>query len=206
MYKIILALIGLIFIGLLFFTQTKEKTTKVSPTITQTQTQTQAQTIAKPIEHKENKSTPTLKPFKPLLKPITASAAGNEDNEIPLQSLEELDLETFKTIQPKINEAMLKIPDCLESAATKAEAFACNKQLIELHKELAISMGDFSEDNITGYDDTFVWNEKTKTEMIREIENGTQERQEMQNCIEASSTTEELEQCFAMPNETNKEI
>jgi len=195
MYKIILALIGLIFIGLLFFTQTKEKTTKVSPTITQTQ----AQTIAKPIEHKENKSTPTLKPFKPLLKPMTASAVANEDNEIPLQSLEELDLEAFKTIQPKINEAMLKLPDCLESAATKAEAFGCNKQLRELHKELAISMGDFSEDNITGYDDTFVWDERTKTEMIREIENGTQERQEMQNCIEASSTTKELEQCFSMP-------
>lgn len=204
MYKIILALIGLIFIGLLFFTQTKEKTTKVSPTITQTQTQTQ--TIAKPIEHKENKSTPTLKPFKPLLKPMTASAVANEDNEIPLQSLEELDLEAFKTIQPKINEAMLKLPDCLESAATKAEAFGCNKQLRELHKELAISMGDFSEDNITGYDDTFVWDEKTKTEMIREIENSTQERQEMQNCIEASSTAEELEQCFAMPKETYKEI
>jgi len=206
MYKTILALIGLIFIGLLFFTQTKEKIIKVSPTITQRQKQKQTETIAKPIEHKENKSAPTLKPFKPLLKPMTASAAGNEENEIPLQSLEELHLEAFKTIQPKINEAMLKLPDCLESAATKAEAFGCNKQLRELHKELAISMGDFSEDNITGYDDTFVWDEKTKTEMIREIENSTQERQEMQNCIEASSTAEELEQCFAMPNETNKEI
>ena len=133
----------------------------------------------------------SITPFQPKLKPISSA-----NTVVQTKSLEMLNIESFKFIQPKINAEILKLPECLEAAETKEEAFTCNNKLRELQKELAMSMGDFSENNITGYDDTFVWNEETKVNMIREIENGTQEMQEMQTCIDVASTEKELNQCF----------
>lgn len=116
--------------------------------------------------------------------------------EIVVESLEELEVEVFKTVQPNIIKEMQNIPECLENAETKEEAFACSQTLRELNKEIAIAMGDFSEEEPKGYDEDFTWNEETKVNMIKEIEAGTQAMQEMQTCMEVSKTPEELERCL----------
>jgi hypothetical protein len=130
------------------------------------------------------------KPFKP-----TIEANISQEN-IMTESLEELQSTAFKTIQPKVFDEIQKIPDCLENAETKEEAFACSKKLRELNKEIAMSMGDFSEEGIEAYDKDFIWNEETKINMIQEIEAGTQAMQEMQTCMETSKTPEALEKCL----------
>jgi hypothetical protein len=90
----------------------------------------------------------------------------------------------------------------LENAETKEEAFACSQKLRDLNKELAMAMGDFSEEGIEAYDKDFEWNEETKINMIQEIEAGTQAMQEMQTCMETSTSTEELDKCLR-PNDLN---
>ena len=117
----------------------------------------------------------------------------------------ELEIEAFKTIQPKIMKETEKLPACLEQAETKEEAFACSKALRELHKEMSIAMGDFSDPTPENYADDFAWDEKTKSNMIQEIENGTEEMIETQACIEGATTNEELEQCLA-PKESDKDL
>ena len=191
MQKIILILVGLTFLGIIFFIQTREdvpKDTKKISTIIQTNI------ISKPIENKVNKA-PKSTPFKPLIKTLTSATSNND---IVVQSLKELEMERFKEIQTQINTQMLKIPECLENAQTKEEAFTCSNTLRKLHKELAISMGDFSEHNITGYDDTFVWNEETKIDMIKEIENSAEHTEEMKTCMETSSNSEEFQECLGL--------
>ena len=132
----------------------------------------------------------TLTPFKPSIE------ANIDQDEVITESLEELEAEAFKTIQPQINKEMQKIPECLEKAETKEEAFACSKSLRELNKELSMAMGDFTEESQENYDDDFIWNEETKIDMIKEIEAGMQAMQEMQLCMETSKTPEELEKCL----------
>ena len=136
------------------------------------------------------KTQQTLNPFKPSIE------ANINQEEVMSASLEELEAEAFKTIQPQINEEMRNIPDCLEKAETKEEAFACSKSLRKLNKELSMAMGDFTEESQENYDDDFIWNEETKIDMIKEIEAGMQAMQEMQLCMETSKTPEELEKCL----------
>jgi len=131
-----------------------------------------------------------FKPFKPSIE------TNMSENIVVAENLEELESAAFKAIQPHITEEMGKIPDCLERAETKEEAFACSKALRALNKELAMAMGDFNEEAPEGYDDEFVWNEETKVNMIKEIDAGTQAMQEMQTCMEISKTSEELEKCL----------
>jgi hypothetical protein len=133
-----------------------------------------------------------LNPFKPSIE------TNINQDEVISESLEELESEVFKTIQPQINEEMQNIPDCLEKAETKEEAFACSKTLRGLNKELSMAMGDFTEEAPEGYDDDFIWNEETKVDMIKEIEAGTQAMQEMQMCMQTSKTPEELEKCLKL--------
>ena len=197
MQKIILGLIAIIVITLTILTQIEKDTNDTNvATIIKTKIINEPKKV-------ENLQKPTLKakvthtsitPFRPKLKPISST-----NTEVQTQSLEMLNIESFKFIQPKINAEVLKLPECLEAAETKEEAFRCNDKLRELHKELAMAMGDFSENNITGYDDTFVWNEESKINMIKEIENSTQEMQEMQTCIDVANTEKELNQCFQPP-------
>jgi hypothetical protein len=140
--------------------------------------------------------------------PVEEETDQTENEEIVAENLEALEASAFKTLQPKIIEETQKIPDCLENAETKEEAFACNQKLQDLNKELAMAMGDFSENKIEGYDDDFVWNEETKIKMIQEIERSTETMQEMQTCMESSITPEELDQCLKPDdyNETNERI
>ncbi len=130
------------------------------------------------------------KPFKPTLE------LNVSQEDVVMESLEELEAEAFKTVQPRIIEEMQKIPDCLESAENKEEAFACSQTLRELNKEISIAMGDFSDESPQGYEDDFIWDEETKINMIKEIEAGTQAMQEVQTCMETSKTPEALERCL----------
>ena len=158
----------------------KEKTTK-------TNTTKHAEVITPIII---SKSKQVIKPFNPSIE------ANINQDEVITESLEELEAEAFTTIQPKISEEMHNIPDCLEKAETKEEAFACSKTLRALNQEIAMAMGDFTDEVPEGYDDDFVWNEETKINMIKEIEEGTQAMQEMKNCMETSKTAEELKTCL----------
>jgi len=129
-------------------------------------------------------------PFNPTLE------ANISQDEVMAESLDELEAEAFKAMQPKIEKEMQQIPDCLEKAESKEEAFDCSKNLRLLNKEIAMAMGDFDENEVEGYTDAFVWNEETKLNMIKELESSTQNIQELQNCLEISKTSEELEKCF----------
>jgi len=131
-----------------------------------------------------------LAPFVPTLE--------TNITEEPLETanLEELEITTIKEMQPKINEELQKVPDCLEKAQTKEEAFECSKALRGINKEFAMAMGDLSEEVQEGYGDDFVWDEETKLNMIKEIEAGTQAMEEMQSCTETAQTPEEMEACI----------
>ena len=131
-----------------------------------------------------------VQPFKPSIE------TNITQEEVITESLDDLETDAFKTIQPQITKEMQKIPDCLEKAETKEEAFGCSKQLRALNKELAVAMGDFRNDAPEGYDDDFVWDEETKVNMIKEIEASIIGMQSMQTCIEVSKTPKELEQCL----------
>ena len=173
----------------LFFTGCSEKKREEKEPV-------KAKIIQKDDAQKENNisnahiSVKILKPFKPTLE------TNISQEEVITESLEELETSAFKTIQPRIIEAMQKIPECLENAQSKDEAFACSKTLRALNKELAMGMGDLSDEPSEGYGEDFTWDEETKVEMIREIEAGTRAMQEMQTCIEASKTPEELAKCL----------
>jgi len=131
-----------------------------------------------------------LEPFNPTLE------TNISQDEIITESLDQLEAEAFKDMQPKIEEEMQHIPECLEKAESKEEAFSCSKNLRLLNKEIAMAMGDFDENDVEGYTDSFVWNEETKQDMINEIESSIHGIQEMQSCLEISKTPEELKKCF----------
>lgn len=152
--------------------------------------------IQKEITIKKEDNTSSNINSEQVFKPFKPNIETNISEVIVTENLEELESEAFKTIQPHITEEMQKIPDCLERAESKEEAFSCSKALRALNKELAMSMGDFTEEAPEAYDDEFVWNEETKINMIKEIDAGTQAMQEMQTCMETSKTPEELEKCL----------
>ena len=150
------------------------------------------------IEESEVNSKPLNNPIpKKILEPFNPTLEANiSQDEVMAESLDELEAEAFKAMQPKIEKEMQQIPDCLEKAESKEEAFDCSKKLRLLNKEIAMAMGDFDENEVEGYTDAFVWNEETKLNMIKELESSTQNIQELQNCLEISKTSEELEKCF----------
>jgi len=152
------------------------------------------------IEDSEVNSKPLNNPIpKKILEPFNPTLEANiSQDEIITESLDQLELEAFKAMQPKIEKEMQHIPECLEKAESKEEAFACSKNLRLLNKEISMAMGDFDEDEVEGYTDAFVWNEETKLNMIKELESSTQNIQELQNCLEISKTPEELEKCFKL--------
>jgi len=182
-------MISLTLSSLLFLSGCSEKKKESKP-LEKQETQNQKISEKHPSTLEDTNKQPIEKPFKPSLEVNTTQ------EEISTQSLENLEADAFKAIQPRITEEMRKIPDCLEKAASKEEAFACSQTLRKLNKELAMAMGDFNNDMPQEYDEDFVWDEETKVNMIKEIEAGTQAMQEMQSCMEASKTPEELESCL----------
>jgi len=117
------------------------------------------------------------------------------------KSLAEVELSAINDIQPRIFEETQKIPECLENAGSKEEAFECSKSLRALNKDLIMTMGDFSEElpEEKGYDKDFIWNEETKIKMIQEIESGLQGMQTMRTCIESAKTPTDLDKCYDKP-------
>ncbi len=169
-----------------------------------TSTHTKEKINEKKVENKQviEESEVNIKPLnntvlKQIEEPFNPTLEANiSQDEIITESLEELEAEAFKSIQPKIENEMRHIPGCLEKAESKEEAFACSKNLRKLNKEISMTMGDFDENEVEGYTDEFVWNEETKQDMIKEIESSVQSIQEMQGCLEISKTPEELKKCF----------
>lgn len=157
--------------------------------------------------HKENKDKPqdhykqlaetSKTPKQSYTKPFRAKSQVNiVKNDISTQNFNELKINALKTIHEKSIEAIKKVPECLENAKSKEEAFSCSKELRKHQGELAIALGDFETKIPQKYDATFVWDEKTKTDMINNIESSMDTMEETQDCIEASSTSKELTECF----------
>jgi len=192
MQKFILLLITLIFIGIIFFIQTKQKVKKhTSSSIKQTKV------FLEPTKTK-------LIDEEVILKPKRIKISSYENNKLQeknethshSQSIEEMRVKTFEINQAKINMALSDLPDCLENAQTKQEAFKCNEKLVDLGKEAMTDMGITIDKNRTSKNHSFIWDEETKVKIINEIENDTQKREEMEDCMEAAISIEDLDKCF----------
>ena len=108
--------------------------------------------------------------------------------------------ETTQEIRTEINERILtemqNIPECLEDAKTKEEAFECSNNLRNMQRELSVLQGDSEVIEIEAYDETFVWNEKTKKMMISGLKEGLTQMQQTNYCMEKRRDPKELAECL----------
>ena len=118
-----------------------------------------------------------------------------EDTHTP-EAIEDIGLDTLKTVYQNMYTETKKLPDCLKYASDKREAFACSKNIRELNMELSRAMGDIDDNNSIMSIDDFVWDEKNKNEMITEIEKGLDTMKETANCIKEIETIEEINDCL----------
>jgi len=99
-------------------------------------------------------------------------------------------------MQKKMLTEMQKIPDCLENAQNKKEALQCSRKLRELNTEFELSIGIVREQNTTNLNKDFKWNETTKENMIKELDKGIENMQNLFDCLQASDTQKEQDKCF----------
>jgi len=192
MQKFILLLITLIFIGIIFFIQTKQKVKKHISNSTK-QTKISLEPTKTKLVNKET-----------ILKPKRIKMSSYEDTKLQeknktlshSQSIEEMRMKAFEINQAKINMALSDLPDCLENAETKKEAFKCNEKLVNLGKEAMTDMGITIDKNITSKNHSYIWDEETKVKIINEIENDIQKREEIEDCMEAAISIEDLDKCL----------
>jgi len=205
MQKILLTLLGIIILGVVTMTLTKEKSKESKKLIEKKQEEASNSSsldtpvVPKPkIKEKPKKfkmqTSQNQAIFKSKITPIPKTEL-TADEMIP-EGLKELNMEIFKELQNKMSGEIQKIPSCLEEALTKEEAFSCSKNLRELTKTLMLTKGDFDEDTLKGYDENFTWNENTKIKMIKEIEASSQSMEEMNLCIDMAQNSSELDKCL----------
>jgi len=141
----------------------------------------------------DKKVTKGLQPFK-----YSFDTNITKEEEDIVKNLDEQEISVINDIQPRILEETQKIPDCLKNAESKEEAFECSKSLRELNKNLAMAMGDLSEElpEEKGYDKDFIWDEETKRNMIQEMESGLLSMRTMQACIESAKEPTDIDKCF----------
>lgn len=159
-------------------------------------TKTQKKNVV--LEQIDEENSTKIKPFTPSIATKKTALELNismEDINMS-ESLDNLGITALKTIQPHIIEEMKNMPECLASAASKQEAFECSKKLRNLNQELAMSLGDFSEDAPQSYDDDFIWDEETKSNMIEELTKSVQEMQYVQQCLDKTTSASEMQSCM----------
>ncbi len=125
-------------------------------------------------------------------------------NEIEPKSDLEMQKIVFLDMQERITAEMKDIPNCLENANTKEEALKCNQHLQELHKEFELLLGidnNVAPDNMNN----FVWNETTKENLIKELENSIQPMQEMYTCLQTAETQEGQDKCFEVDEDIEED-
>jgi len=108
--------------------------------------------------------------------------------------------ETTQKIRTEINERILtemqNLPECLEEAKTKEEAFECSNNLRNMQRELSVLQGDSEVVEIEAYDETFVWNEETKKMMISGLKESLTQMQQTNYCMEKRRSPKELAECL----------
>ena len=113
----------------------------------------------------------------------------------------ELEKETKKLvadINERILQEMTAVPNCLESAKTKEDAFECTNKLRTMQQELSLLRGDEEIAEVKGYGDDFVWNEEQKQMMIKGIQEGIAEVSYTNECMEKYTKGKELRDCLGL--------
>jgi ABC-type antimicrobial peptide transport system permease subunit len=124
------------------------------------------------------------------------------DDDTP-EAIENIGLDILKTVYQNIYIETKKIPNCLKEASSKQEAFACSDSIQELNKELSRAMGDTDHNNFTMNINDFIWDEKNKHSMIKEIEKGLDAMKETSRCIKEIEVIEEISECLQEKNNLN---
>lgn len=128
---------------------------------------------------------------------VPRRAATEADiNERGSKTDRELQKEIFADMQSRMTAEMQAIPTCLENAQNKNEALRCSKKLQDINREFELILGIERDSSMENSTDGFVWNEKTKENMIQQLDAGIESMQELFSCIQASDTDEEQEKCF----------
>ena len=217
MKKIILSIIGLIIVAIFFFVrfENNENTTKSLTTNKAIEknisTDTEKTSIKKnkynkvknrleysKIKKEENISKTRYQSFKvdnnfsntAIVKTFDKKSVLKKEKVIKLQK------KIFLDMQKKMLTEMQKIPDCLENAQNKKEALQCSRKLRELNTEFELSIGIVREQNTTNLNKDFKWNETTKENMIKELDKGIENMQNLFDCLQASDTQKEQDKCF----------
>ena len=110
----------------------------------------------------------------------------------------------IKRLQPMVLEEMKKIPDCLENAFTKEEAFKCSHELREVNQKMMLAMGHKTLPEMKGFPNNFVWNEDKKIEMIQQIEGSIAPMEKAHYCIQNTKTQKEFAECINLRPDKNK--
>jgi len=194
MQKIAFALIALIlFVSFYFIQKDDNKINSTSHTNTETKTVTLAKEEEIPVIEPQVQS-----PFTPNISTQNIKRKASESqqiNEIEPKSDLEMQKVVLLDMQDRITTEMKNIPNCLENADSKEEALKCNQHLQELHKEFELLLGidnNVAPDNMNN----FIWNETTKENLIKELEDSIQPMQEMYTCLQTAETQEEQDKCF----------
>ena len=132
----------------------------------------------------------------PLDDPYRRVATEADIKEVASKTDRELQKEIFADMQSRMTAEMQTIPDCLENAQNKNEALHCSKKLQDINREFELILGIERDPSVENNTDGFVWNEKTKENMIQQLDAGIESMQELFSCIQASDTDIEQEKCF----------
>lgn len=224
MQKIILTLIGLLLVAALYFISTKKKsyvnleheTNMTSIKVTKSSTKVIEPVIEKKVKEKKEilvKETaiksevhkvlvPKLEnnSLDPMVAQVTHVTKEKEKEKVIIKE-EKIDL---KSLQPLILETMKKIPECLENAYSKEDAFKCSAALRELNEKASVARGMKPMPEMKEYPKGFVWNEETKINMIKGLENSIEPMEKTQYCMENTKTPDDFAKCVGMRPDKNK--
>jgi len=131
-----------------------------------------------------------------LLKKEVVYSDSEQEKEKELTLLNETTQEIRAEINERILTEMQNLPECLEGAKTKEDAFECSNNLRNMQRELSVLQGDSEVIEIEAYDETFVWNEETKKMMISGLKESLTQMQQTNYCMEKRRSSKELAECL----------
>lgn len=207
----ILILIGVLILGLIFYTMNnseniKKDTSKVvEKSVTKSIVKNNEKnevTNRTQIKKKEQVKTTVKKIEKQILKPVVTSEVSHVeekpesmDDDLYMKNETDRVISTFNTKFPKLLEKMNKIPKCIENAQTKEEAFECTKNASEMHMNLAMELGIYKDDeNTTKHD--LVWNDEFKSIMTDDVNSELVKMYKLKKCVEGVSSLNGFDTCI----------
>ena len=207
MQKILIIFLGLLLIGVFFFIQNSDEKKQKTHELPEMQKQ-EIQKVQNDIPAQEPVQAPkstnisqTKKPFSPNITLDTTPEKVTTTEDIKaLDSMSERERqkEIFADIQSRMTTEIQTIPSCLENAQTKKDAITCSKKLHNINKEFELLLGIEADTSVQENTSGFIWNEKTKENMIKELDASIEPMQEMFICIQSADSDEEQEKCFTI--------